>query len=99
MEAAKTLMDLAERTNPPDVATAVSMGIQDKDSSKDLSKPMRFLTAIPFLNQQSIEAITSHCKSIQDLAKLSREDLMRILEPRIGLRLYSLLHSPLKQQP
>lgn len=96
-EAAKTLMSLAEQTKAPDLGSAVAMGAHDKDSSKELSKPMQFLSAIPFLNQQSIEAITTNCKSLKELASMSRDELLRFLEPRIGVKLYSLLHSPLKQ--
>lgn len=98
LEAAKTLFDLSEGKTPPDLTQALSAGIVDKNSLQNSSRAVKFLSAIPFLTNEHINKITANCKNIKKLVKMSREDLMNLLEPSIGIKLYSLLHFSTKKE-
>ena len=98
LEAAKTLLEISNGKNPPDLTNALSVGIVDKNSLQNSSRAVKFLSAIPFLTNEHINKITSNCKNLKKLVKMSREDLMKLLEPSIGIKLYSLLHFSTKKE-
>ncbi|OHT00897.1 ERCC4 domain containing protein [Tritrichomonas foetus] len=99
VEAGKTLNSLAQGTQPPTMSKALAMGsgVKDlRDIAREDSRQIKFLSSIPFLMSSHIEAIVTHCNSLKDLALMKRDKMMSIMEPSIGLKLYSLLHSSVK---
>jgi DNA excision repair protein ERCC-4 len=95
-EAAKTLLSLAEGQPEPNLAKAVGMGMGERDAGKERSRPDRFLAGIPFLTAAHVDAITAKCRCVKELVTISREELMKTLEPAVAIKLYSLLHGQLK---
>ncbi|KAH0788059.1 DNA repair endonuclease XPF [Histomonas meleagridis] len=98
LEAARTLMEIAQGKNEPNETMAMAMGSEDKNASNGASKSVKFLAAIPFLTNGHIEKIIEKCRNLRELAEMDRDDLMHLLEPSIGLKLYTLLHTSMKKE-
>lgn len=97
IEAGRTLWALSYGKQQPEVAKAVEMGGRNREIGEEDSRQIKFLSSIPFLSSQQILAIIENCKSLRELALMSRDKMMTIIDPVIGLKLYSLLHAKIKQ--
>lgn len=96
-EAGRTLWALSNGTQQPSAAKAIEMGSKVRDVGQEDSRQIKFLSAISFLTSQQITAIVEKCKSLRELATMSRNDMMALIEPATGLKLYAFLHSKIKQ--
>lgn len=97
IEAGRTLWALSYGKQQPAVEKAVEMGGKNREIGEEDSRQIKFLSSIPFLSSQQILAIIENCKSLRELALMSRDTMMLIIDPVTGLKLYSLLHSKIKQ--
>ncbi|EAY16794.1 ERCC4 domain containing protein [Trichomonas vaginalis G3] len=94
-ECAKTLLLLSRGKDQPSLEMAQEMG-NDGSNINDDSKAVRFLSVIPFLSKEHVSLICHRCKNIRELLSLPKDELMTILGPQIGIKLFSLLHSQAK---
>lgn len=99
IEAGRTLMALSYGKQQPTVSRAVEMGGRNRELGEEDSRQLKFLSSIPFLSSQHILTIVENCKSLKELALMSRDKMMSIIDPVVGLKLYNLLHSKIKQTP
>ena len=99
IEAGRTLWSLAAGKQQPTISKAIEMGGRNREVGEEDSRQIKFLSSIPFLTSQQILTIIENCKSLRDLALMSRDKMMSIIDPIVGLKLYGLLHNKIKQSP
>jgi len=99
LECAKTLWSIAEGEKEPNQEAAFSMGNNDHHDYMDIkSNVSKFLSSFSFLNSANMDEILVRCKTIRDVLAMKKEEMMSILPPSVGLKLYSLLHSAVKSR-
>ncbi|KAI8576312.1 hypothetical protein K450DRAFT_257648 [Umbelopsis ramanniana AG] len=93
-ETAAIFRDLKSSHDEPDVEAAVLIGAESIDDVNSMTNltPQEILRSMPGINSKNFRLVMSKVENIEDLSKVSVEDLKEILGQEAGSKLHRFIH-------